>query len=267
MGLTPLDVVLDDARGEPVDLPAELEEVYGGPLLLAERTLYANFVQTVDGVVAIPSVERSNAVIAAGSATDRFLMGLLRATADAVLIGSGTLMGSPKALWRAEGAAPDYAAAFAELRRRLGKPPHPEVVVATGSGLVDPGHPLLASGALVLTTEQGAARLRGTVPAATEVVALGDGAECDADALVGALHARGYARILSEAGPHLFGSLLEARLVEELFLTVSPLLLGRGPEPRLGLVAGSALDPPARLAVTGIRRDATHLFLRYALMR
>jgi riboflavin biosynthesis pyrimidine reductase len=267
MGLTPLQVVIDDADGQAVDLPAELEEAYGGPLRLAERTLYANFVQTVDGVVAIPSVERSNAVIAAGSTSDRFLMGLLRATADVVLIGSGTLMGSPKALWRAEGAAPDYADAFAKLRLRLGKPAHAEVVVATGSGLVDPAHPLFETGALVLTTEHGAARLRSRVPAATEVVALGDSAECDADALVATLHDRGHARILSEAGPHLFGSLLEARLVEELFLTVSPLLLGRGPEPRLGLVAGAPLDPPAPLAVTGIRRDATHLFLRYALTR
>jgi riboflavin biosynthesis pyrimidine reductase len=267
MGVTPLQVGLDAVEAPALDLPAELEDAYGGPLRLAERTLYANFVQTVDGVVAIPSIERSNALIAAGSTSDRFLMGLLRAAADAVLIGSGTLMGSPKALWRAEGAAPDYAGAFAELRRRLGKPLHPEVVVATGSGRIDPAHPLLQSGALVLTTERGAARLRGTVPPATEVVALADGAECDADALVAALHDRGHARILSEAGPHLFGSLLEARLVEELFLTVSPLLLGRGPEPRLGLVAGTPLDPPARLVVTGIRRDATHLFLRYALTR
>jgi len=262
-----IETQLDAVEAPVLDLPAALEEAYGGPLRLPERSLYANFVQTVDGVVAIPSLERSNAVIAAGSTSDRFLMGLLRAAADAVLIGSGTLMGSPKALWRAEGAAPDYASAFAELRRRLGAPPHAEVVVATGSGLIDPAHPLLESGALVLTTEHGAARLRGRVPAATEVHALGDGAEVDADALVGALHARGHARILSEAGPHLFGSLLEARLVEELFLTVSPLLLGRGPEPRLGLVAGMPLDPPARLAVTGIRRDATHLFLRYALTR
>jgi riboflavin biosynthesis pyrimidine reductase len=262
-----IETQIDAADAPALDLPAELEEAYGGPLRLAERSLYANFVQTVDGVVAIPTVERSNALIAAGSTSDRFLMGLLRAAADAVLIGSGTLMGSPKALWRAEGAAPDYADAFAELRRRLGKPPHAEVVVATGSGLIDPEHPLFASGALVLTTEHGAARLHGRLPAATEVIALGDSAEVDADVLVEALHARGHARILSEAGPHLFGSLLEGRLVEELFLTVSPLLLGRGPEPRLGLVAGTPLEPPVRLAVTGIRRDATHLFLRYALTR
>jgi riboflavin biosynthesis pyrimidine reductase len=265
--VTAVEVQLESVEAPAVGLPEALERAYGGPLRLAERTLYANFVQTVDGVVAIPSLERSNAVVAGGSETDRFLMGLLRACADVVLIGSGTLHGSPKALWRAEGAFPPGAEDFALLRSRLGRPSHAEVVVATGSGALDPTHPLLECGALVLTTEHGADRLRGTLPAATEVIALGDGPEVEPRALVAALHARGHARILSEAGPHLFGSLLAGGLVDELFLTVSPLLLGRGPKPRLGLVAGEPLDPPARPILRGIRRDATHLFLRYAFTR
>jgi riboflavin biosynthesis pyrimidine reductase len=261
MGLAPLAAVVDDAPGPALDLPEELEHLYGGPLRLAEDTLYANFVQTLDGVVAIPSVERSNAIVAAGSESDRFLMGLLRASADAVLIGSGTLTGSPKALWRAEGAFPPGAEAFAELRRRLGAPPHPEVVVVTGSGAIDVTHPLLASGALVLTTEAGATRL-ADVPSATTVLAIDYAGEVQPAAIVAALRGRGHRRILSEAGPHLFASLVAAGLMDELFLTVSPLLLGRGPEPRLGLVAGDPAGPPA-LRLEGLRRDATHLFLRY----
>jgi riboflavin biosynthesis pyrimidine reductase len=264
---TALEVQLDDAAGDALPLPAELEERYGGPLRLEPRSLYANFVQTVDGVVAIPSMERSNALIAAGSETDRFLMGLLRASADAVLIGSGTLAGSPRALWRAEGAFPPAAEAFAELRRRLDRPRHAEVAVVTGSGALDPAHPLLEEGALVLTTAAGARRLRSALPAASTLVDLGDAPEPDAHSIVGALRARGHERILSEAGPHLFRSLLAADDVDELFLTVSPLLLGRGPERRLGLVAGEPLAPPVRLVVRGLRRDATHLFLRYALTR
>ena len=101
MGLAPLAAVLDDGPGPALELPEELERLYGGPLRLPEDALYANFVQTLDGVVAIPSVERSNAIVAAGSESDRFVMGVLRASADAVMIGSGTLAGSPKALWRA----------------------------------------------------------------------------------------------------------------------------------------------------------------------
>ena len=94
------------------------------------------------------------------------------------------------------------------------------------------------------------------------MLAIDDAGEVGPPAIVAALRARGHRRILSEAGPHLFASLVAAGLVDELFLTVSPLLLGRGPEPRLGLVAGDPPAPPA-LRLEGLRRDATHLFLRY----
>ena len=198
--MTPLQVVSDEAPGPALDLPEELERHYGGPLRLAEDTLYANFVQTLDGVVAIPSVERSNAVIAAGSENDRFLMGLLRASADAVLIGSGTLTGSPRALWRAEGAYPPGTEAFAEIRARLGAPAHPEVVVITGSGRIDPAHPLFETGALVVTTELGAASLADRLPAATEVLPLGGAGDLDPRRVVKALRQRGHRRCSASLG-------------------------------------------------------------------
>ena len=82
----------------------------------SEPRLFANFVATADGVVAIPSLPQSNKLIAGGSAADRFVMGLLRACADVVVIGSGTLLGSPGGLWTPEQAFPDAADGFAELR-------------------------------------------------------------------------------------------------------------------------------------------------------
>ena len=88
-----------DAR---LRLPSELHRLYGGDLALPERCLYANFVATVDGVVAIPSLADSNALIAGHSAADRFVMGLLRAAADLVLVGSGTAA----RLGRADGGSP-----------------------------------------------------------------------------------------------------------------------------------------------------------------
>ena len=195
-------------------------------------------------------------------------MGLLRACADVVLLGSGTLHGSPKSVWTAERAYPGAADAFADLRRRLGLAPHPELAVLTASGSVDPGHPALEQGAVVLTTEAGAGRCRKRLPAAVEVVALGDDATVDPQAAVSYLRDRGHRSILSEAGPHVFGSLLAAGLVDELFLTVSPLLAGRSdPGLRLGLVEGQELLPersePARLL--GVRRHGAHLFLRYGV--
>ncbi len=194
-------------------------------------------------------------------------MGLLRACADALVIGSGTLAASPRSVWTPEQACPEAAAAFAELRLRLGRPPGPEIVVLSGSGRLDPGHPAFQSGALVLTTDEGAARL-AALPAATTVVPLGAGPRLDPARAVAALHARGHALILSEGGPRSIGPLLAAGLVDELFLTVSPLLAGRpGSDLRLGLVEGADLlaGGPLGARLLAVRRDLDHLFLRYSL--
>jgi riboflavin biosynthesis pyrimidine reductase len=242
--------------------------VYGGSFGLPSPSLYANFVETLDGVVAIRSEPRSNRLLSGSSDADRFVMGLLRACADAVLLGSGTLHGSPTTLWTAERAYPAAADAFAELRSRLGLAPLPELAVLTASGALDPAHPALEQGAVVLTTEAGAERARPRLPASVEVVAVGGGTEVDPGAAVAFLRERGRRSILSEAGPHVFGSLVAAGLVDELFLTVSPLLAGRAEAGgRLGLVEGRELLPgrgaPARLL--GVRRHDAHLFLRYGL--
>ena len=91
-------------------------------------------------------------------------MGLLRAAADVVLIGSGTLQASPNGLWTPASTYPDTACDWAELRRRLGRPPEPALAVITGTGGVDPNHPAFERGALVLTTDAGAQALSGLLP-------------------------------------------------------------------------------------------------------
>jgi len=260
--------LLSEADGlTAFDLPEELESLYGGPFGLDERALYANFVETLDGVVAIRSEPRSNRLVSADSEADRFVMGLLRACADAVLLGSGTLHGSPKSLWTPERAFPPGAELFAELRKRLGLSEQPLLVVLSGAGSLDPAHPALAAGALVLTTEHGAERLDGRL-STSEVVALPGETTVDVRAAVSYLDARGLRRILSEAGPHVFGSLLAENLVDEVFLTLSPLLAGRSElGQRLALVEGTELLPEAAVTgeLTGLRRHDDHLFLRYRL--
>ncbi len=266
--MEPLDLLYEAPELPAFDLPAELADVYGGSLGFQEPCLYANFVSTVDGVVAIPSLDQSSKLISGDSETDRFVMGLLRACADVVLIGSGTLRASPRSRWTAQRVYPAAGAAFAELRRRLGRPPEPELAVLTGTGSIDPVHPAIAAGAVVLTTEQGAAALHGRLPASSTAIALGSGDKPDPRAAVGALHARGHRLILSEAGPHVFGSLLELGLVDELFLTLSPLLGGRPPAgERLALVEGAEFLPTERVAgrLASVRRQRAHLFLRYRI--
>src|SRR5262245_57239029 len=205
--MTPLelDFELPGLPGFP--LPDELTRLYGGTLGFHEPCVFANFVQSVDGVTAIPSVPQSNKLIAGGSASDRFVMGLLRACADAVVVGSGTLTASPGGRWTPEQAFPAAAEAFAELRAQLGLAPLPELVVLTARGSLDPGHPALA-GALVLTTDAAAHGLREQLPADAEIVAVGPA--LDMSEAWKLLRSRGAARILSEGGPHVLGSQVAA---------------------------------------------------------
>ena len=244
------------------ELPEELQRFYGGPLGFPERCVYANFVETIDGIVAIPELERSNALVADESDDDKHLMGLLRAFADVVLIGSGTLLASPKGRWRPEGVYPAAGEAFAELRARRGKSEHPAVAVVTTGASLDVSHRVLAD-ALVLTTADGGERLRDAVP---NIVVVNDGDWVDLRAAIDVLRERGYGLVLAEAGPTTFGALLADSLVDELFLTVSPVLAGRlAPGRRLGLVEGVELLPQARVSpqLRSIRRSGEHLFVRY----
>jgi riboflavin biosynthesis pyrimidine reductase len=250
----------DLPRGE---LPGELRELYGGGLGFDEPCVYANFVETLDGVVAVPGLEQSNALVADSSEDDKFLMGLLRAFADVVLIGSGTLLASPRGRWRPEGVYPNAKEAVGELRARLGKPDHPAVAIVTTGASLDIGHPVLAEGAVVLTTANGAALLEGAVP---EVVAVNDGDWVDLRAALALLRDRGHALVLAEAGPTTFGELLAAALVDELFLTLSPVLAGRlAAGRRLGLVEGVELLPETRVApeLLSLRMSGDHVFARY----
>ena len=135
---TPLEAVYE-APGLPVfDLPDELARDYGGPFGIGESRLFANFVSSVDGITAIPSVRRSNTLVSGGSQSDRFVMGLLRASADVVVIGSATLAAAPRSLWSPEQVFPPAADAFAELRRRIGRPPVLELAVLTANGTSRP---------------------------------------------------------------------------------------------------------------------------------
>lgn len=267
--VNPLELLYEVEGIPSFDLPVELGHLYGGLLGFEEPRVYTNFVSTLDGVVAIPSISGSNALISGENEGDRFVMGLLRATADTVLIGSGTLRSSPQGTWRPEKVYPPAAEAFAELRRRLGRAEAPTVAILTGSGSIDPAHPVLESGALVLTSDSGAARLEGRLPHAATVVSLGVDASLDPRLVVSALHERGHHLVLSEAGPHTFGALLAAGVVDELFLTISPLLAGSAGEgDRLRLVEAADLAPSlVQGRPLSIRRHDAHLFLRYALTR
>jgi uncharacterized protein YeaO (DUF488 family)/riboflavin biosynthesis pyrimidine reductase len=270
LALPTLETLYEARRLPEFDLPIGLVEAYGGRLGFTEPRLFANFVSSLDGVVAIPGEIRSSRMISGHSEADRFVMALLRACADVVVVGANTMQSSPDGRWTAERAYPPAATLFAELRRSRHRPPRPTVAVLSGTGSVDPRHPALEAGALVLTSERGAARLRGRLPRASKALPIGAEAPIDPVAAVAALRRRGHELILSEGGPTAFGALVAAGLVDELFLTTSPVLAGRSLEhSRLALVENSEFLPATTVAceLLDLKRAGSQLFARYQLSR
>lgn len=264
----PLELLFETDGLPSYDIPAQLERLYGGSLGFEAPRLYANFVSSLDGVVALEGEEHSSQMISGKSEADRFVMGLLRACADAVLIGAGTLRAAPGSLWSPGFIFPDATGEFAALRTDLGRTDEPRLVILTASGEVDPHHRAFEAGALVLSTEAGAANLGRRLPAASTVIALGDGRAIDFVDVTAALRSEGHDVLLSEGGPSLIGGLLQAGLLNELFLTVSPMLAGRSSEGgRPGLVEGIDLLPSQRISgeLSSVRKHGSHLFLRYTI--
>jgi riboflavin biosynthesis pyrimidine reductase len=239
-----------------------------GPLGFGGKVVYSNFVSSLDGVVTLGSGISAGSVISGKNPADRFLMALLRACADAVVIGVGTLRATPGHLWTPAHVFPEFATELAALRSTLGRSREPRLVILSNRGELDFDHPALR-GALILTTRDGAERCSGRVPRSCEVVTLGRGKAVNIKRAFAELTALGYHVVLTEGGPHVMGELVKAELVDEMFLTLSPVLAGRSRERRLGMVEGVELLPkiPAWSRLLSARRHGDFLFLRYALPR
>lgn len=275
-----LDVLAEtppsDGRAEirGLGMPPELQERYGGSLAIPLRTdrptVVANFVTTIDGIVALGGGELAGGGLISGfHEPDRFVMGLLRALADLVVVGSGTLRGSTEHRWIAEHVHPASRAAFAAWRAEMGLPPRPTTVIVTGSGDIPVDHRGLTDATVpvvIATTPTGAERIRraGVADHVSIEPLDGEGPLTGADLV--ALGTRLGARlILTEGGPHLLGEVVGSDVLDELFLTMAPQIVGRGSPGRLGLVEGIALSPTeARwFELASLRRSADHLFMRY----
>ena len=244
--MEPLQSLFEAAPPDALQVPLSepLERMYGGPLALRGECVYSNFVSSLDGVVALPGAGVSSGPALSGrSEGDRFLMGLLRACADCVLVGAQTFREDSGHLWTPSYIYPPCADHFAGLRSTLGLAPEPRLVVLSASGSLDRSERAFAADPLIL---------EGARPIA-EVLA--------------ELRARGWRRVLCEGGPQVIGELVREGLLDEAFITLSPVLAGRDQGWRPGMVGGVELLPErgvwGRLA--GVRRQGSHVFLRYDL--
>jgi riboflavin biosynthesis pyrimidine reductase len=259
-----------------------LREAYDGELCFNDTSnrplIVGNFVQTLDGIVSLRIPGKSGgAEISGRNGEDAFIMGLLRAYADAVMFGEDTFRNAPGHAWTAGFVCPTFDKEFQAFRKHIGKDSlHPVNVVVSGRGHADLDQPLFRHEeirSLVLTTEQGAARLHeryGTsLPAAVHVLP-GDTVLNPSDMAALLYTDYGVKLLLHEGGPTLFSSFLRQALVDELFLTMAPQIVGRGrTEERPAFSGPLGLAPEQAIwgTLLSVKRadKSGHLFLRYRI--
>src|SRR5436305_2667969 len=160
--LTPLESLFDMTRDPDLPLPPGLSSLYGRlafPPHPDRAHVIGNFVTTLDGVVTLNAPGHSTGGDISGfNQQDRMVMGLLRAIADVVIVGAGTLRAEPNHRWTAQYIYPSLAEEYSLLRTSLGKSAYPLNVIVTASGAVNLNLPVFQSNeipVLIVTTPRG----------------------------------------------------------------------------------------------------------------
>jgi riboflavin-specific deaminase-like protein len=213
-------------------------------------TLRMNFVASLDGAVTLDG--RSGGL---SGPADKEIFGALRMTCDALIVAAGTI--------RAE----NYDALRLDERSRAwrrahGLPEFPLMVILSGSLELNPEQLIFADAPIppiVLTHGAAPGSRRARLADVAEVVLVGAD-RVDLPAAIAALHARGATQVLCEGGPQLFGAMIADDLVDELCLTVAPLLTAGD----AGRIAAGPGSPPRRMSLVHILTAEDMLFLRYA---
>lgn len=228
----------------------QLVDWYAHPAATGPRVSF-NFVSSLDGAATLNG--RSGEL---GDAADRRIMKLLRRAADIILIGAGTV--------RAEGYSGELIGPEDSLwRQGHGGSVRPALAMVSGRLSVDPGMPFFTDAAerpLVITTAEADPARKRKLEKVAEVLVCGR-RSLDVEMLIHELGLRGFSRLHSEGGPHLFGTFQQASRVDELCLSVSPVLVG-GPGMRIA-VSSSQNPGPCHLHLDHVLRSGDMLFLRY----
>lgn len=260
-------------------LTPELQRLYDGnlafPAYPSDRPyVISNFVETLDGVVSYKIPGQSGGdPISGGSAEDHFLMGLLRAASDAVLIGSGTFRDTSSNVRPPLAIYPEAKPLYAKLREKLGKSPAPLKVILTASGNLNLDDPTFHSkkvSVVVITSNTGAARLASASADKFTTALVRSTGEADtttpAEVLRILFKEFGVRLLLHEGGPEIFGQFLKANLIDTQFLTIAPQLVGRGEAGQRPSFVGSEYFMPETapwMKLMSLKKSTNHLFLRY----
>jgi riboflavin-specific deaminase-like protein len=209
-----------------------------------------NFVMSLDGAV---TVDGSSGGL--GDASDRAAMQAIRTLADVIVVGAGTV--------RAEGyGGVKVGEADASWRESRGWPAQPRLAIVSNRLDLDPGHPVFAKAVarpIVLTHAGAPQATRDALAEVADVLVCGE-ERVDVDAMLDALARRGLRQVLCEGGPGLFGALLEAGLVDELCLSLSPMLVGGD----AGRIVRGASEAARRMRLVHALPAGDLVLLRYA---
>ena len=222
--------------GQPLD-DASLSELYAeGPR--DGIWLRANFATSLDGAITGPD-GRSGSV---NTAADHVVFELLRALSDVVVVGAGTL--------RSEGyTALTVADRWRSTRSALGLGADLPLVCVSNTGAVPPRLRDAPTGTVLMATHTGSPGLAEAqqVLGSEQVLVCGDDAVDDAR-LVAMLGDRGWNRVLTEGGPHLVSSMIAARVLDEVCLSLTPVVVG-GDGPRMTSPAATVTGYVPRVLV------------------
>jgi len=216
--------------------------------------LLLNMITSVDG-----STHISGTSGGLGGPADQKVLSTLRSVADVILVGSGTVHAEN---YRAPQVPGDEAG-----RRRVerGQSPLPRLAVVSGSGKLNPEIPMFDKNEtrsmrpLIYTSENGERKLLENFEDKAEIVTL-DADLVDLSCVLKDLFGRGAQVVLAEGGPSLNHQLIEAQLVDELCLTISPLLVGGESS---GIVNGPLLSNPNEFQLHGLATRDEFLFCQY----
>ena len=238
---SPFHLLFDDeptVAGVSNSLPPSFRQIYAGdwqiPATNGRPYIFTNFAQSRDGRISFaePGIATGGDVTSF-NAHDRWLMGMLRARADAILMGDVTVTMEPEYVFCAESISPNDAAAFTALREAEGRPLLPLIVILSLTGRINWSEPCFQdarSHVLLATTTDGATNVGDCQGAATvEVMALGE-ESVDLQRLVKLLHDAYHVRtLLCEGGSRVMAGLLDEGLIDEEFVTLCPTFIGRTP--------------------------------------
>jgi riboflavin biosynthesis pyrimidine reductase len=206
------------------------------------------------------------------NANDQWVLALMRARADVILLGDGTVRVEPEHIWSHQFIWPAETESFQELRRHEGRQPLPVTAFLSLEGDL-PSHAAVFAQpdtrVLVLTTEKGVALARARTAGAVAAVEIRIHGEetVDLPEALAALHADGHRTVNCEGGPRAYGSFLAAGCVDDEILGLSPLVIGSSEERRRpSMIEGVAFehDNPPKSKIVSLTRADNHLFIRSA---